>query len=98
MIWARSERRDSTLSGYADAMRVENVPFESLDAREIRRRWPAFRVGDDVHGLYQAEGGIVAAERATAAHQRLARAHGATLYDNAPVESVRDDGATITVQ
>jgi sarcosine oxidase len=86
------------LSGYAAAMRAEHVVFESLDAAEIRRRWPAFHIGDDVHGLFQADGGIVAAERATAAHQRLARARGATLYDNAPVESVRVDGAKIAVR
>ena len=52
-------------------MRACGVPFESLDAAEIRRRWPAWQIGDDVHGLFQADGGIVAAERATAAHQRV---------------------------
>ena len=41
---------------------------------EIRGRWPAFTIEDDVRGLYQEDGGIVAAERATAAHQRAARA------------------------
>ena len=86
------------LSGYAAAMDAESVPFEKLDAAKIRKRWPAFHIGDDVHGLFQPEGGIVAAERATAAHQRLARVHGATLLENAPIESVRSAGGTISVQ
>ncbi|MGZ3553121.1 MAG: FAD-dependent oxidoreductase, partial [Vulcanimicrobiaceae bacterium] len=56
------------LEGYASAMRVCGVEFEELDAAAIRRRFPQFSIGDDVHGLVQADGGLVAAERATAAH------------------------------
>ena len=85
------------LEGYADAMRAESVPFEWLDAGEIRRRWPAFAVGDDVRGLFQPDGGIVAAERATAAHQRSARAHGATLVENSPVTAIEASGGEIDV-
>jgi len=65
------------------------VPFEQLDAVEIMRRWPQFRLSDDVHGLYQADGGITPAARCNATHQRLARAYGATLLDNTPITSVR---------
>jgi sarcosine oxidase len=85
------------LEGYADAMRAEHVPFEWLDAAEIRKRWPSFTIGDDVRGLFQADGGIVAAERATAAHQRAARAHGATLLDGAPVTAIEAAGGEIDV-
>ena len=53
------------------------------------RRWPQFRLSDDVHGLYQADGGITPAARCNATHQRLARAYGATLLDNTPITSVR---------
>jgi sarcosine oxidase len=76
------------LSGYADAMHACDVPFEWLDASAIRARWPGFRIDDDVCGLFQEDGGIVAAERATAAHQRAARALGAVLRDRAPVTSL----------
>jgi sarcosine oxidase len=85
------------LAGYADAMRGCGVPYEWLDAGEIRKRWPAFTVGDDVHGLFQEDGGIVAAERATAAHQRAARALGATLRDASPVTSLHAAGGEIDV-
>lgn len=86
------------LQGYADAMRDGGVPFEWLDAAEIRKRWPAFTVASDVRGLFQAESGIVAAERATAAHQRAARAHGAELLDRTPVNAVRASGGEIEVE
>jgi sarcosine oxidase len=86
------------IAGYADAMRACDVAFEVLDAAEIRKRWPAFRVDDTIHGLFQADGGIVAAERATRAHQRAARALGATLRDRAKVTALRSAGGEIDVE
>ena len=77
------------LSDYTNSLAACNVPFELLDATEIMRRWPQFRLSDDVCGLYQMDGGIAAAAKANAAHLRLARQHGATLRDKAPVTSIR---------
>jgi sarcosine oxidase len=85
------------LADYAASMRACGVPFEELNAAEIRRRWPAFEIGDDAHGLFQADGGIVAAARGTAAHQSAARALGAELRDNAPVTELKDLGGEIAV-
>ncbi len=45
------------------------------------RRWPQWRLSDEHHGLFQADGGLADPNRGNAAHQRLARAHGATLLD-----------------
>ncbi len=73
------------LADYIDAMTAEAVPFEHLDGAEIARRWPQWRLGDEHHGLYQADAGIADPNRGNAAHQRLARAHGATLLERAPV-------------
>jgi len=86
------------LAGYAQAMAACDVPFETLDAAQIRQRWPAFHAGDEIHALYQADGGIVAAERATAAHQRAARAFGAVLRDRAPVTALHADNGGIDVE
>jgi sarcosine oxidase len=86
------------LAGYAEAMRACDVAFEELSAAQIRDRWPAFTVGDDVHGLFQADGGIVAAERATAAHQRAARAFGAVLRDRTPVTAIAGDGMHVEIE
>ncbi len=86
------------LQGYADAMRACDVPFDVMDAAEIRRRFPAFVIDDDVWGLFQADSGIVAAEKATAAHQRAARDFGATLLDGTPVTNINATGGEITVE
>ncbi|MBV9263995.1 MAG: N-methyl-L-tryptophan oxidase, partial [Candidatus Eremiobacteraeota bacterium] len=85
------------LEPYAKAMRECSVPFESLDAAEIRRRWPAWQIDDDIHGLFQPDGGLVAAMKATAEHQRMAREHGATLLERTPVTAIATDGNEVTV-
>jgi sarcosine oxidase len=85
------------LTNYSGSMDAAGVPYEHLDAAEIRRRWPQFTVTDDIHGLYQPESGIAMAARGNAAHIRMARAHGATLRDQAPVERLRPVGGEIEV-
>jgi sarcosine oxidase len=77
---------------YADAMAAEDVPFERLDGPEIVRRWPAWRLGDEHVGLFQADTGIVDPSYGNAAHRRLAREHGAVLRDRTGVVAMRDDG------
>jgi len=77
------------LRDYVDSMTAEGVPFEQLDGPEISRRWPQWRLGDEHHGLYQADAGIADPNRGNAAHQRLARANGATLLEHSPVAALR---------
>jgi len=86
------------LSAYTSAMTAEGVPYEHLDGTEIARRWPQWRLGDEHHGLYQGDAGIADPNRANAAHQRLARAHGATLLEHSPVTRLRDVGGEVEVQ
>jgi sarcosine oxidase len=85
------------LDDYIHSLRACGVPFELLDAGEVMRRWPRFRLAGDTRGLFQADAGIVAAARCNAAHQRLARAHGATLRDRAPVTAIRPTSGEIEV-
>ena len=86
------------LSGYADSMSACGVPFERLDAAEIMRRWPQFTLTDDIDGLFQADSGIAMAARANDAHRRMARANGAVLRDDAPVERIVDREGEIEVR
>jgi sarcosine oxidase len=85
------------LGSYMTAMRVAGVEYEHLDAADIMRRWPQFRLTDDIHGLFQPDGGIAMAAKANAIHQRLAREHGATLRERAPVSAIRTVGGEIEV-
>jgi sarcosine oxidase len=85
------------LSDYINSLTACGVPFDYLDAAEIMRRWPQFRLTDDIHGLYQADSGIAPAAKCMAAHLRLARAYGAALVDNSTVTAIRDRGGEIEV-
>jgi sarcosine oxidase len=85
------------LADYTASLSAEGVPFEHLTGPEIARRWPQWRLGDEHHGLYQADAGLADPNRANAAHRGLAGAHGATLLDRTPVTSLADDGGEIVV-
>lgn len=77
---------------YTASLSAEGVPFELLDAPEIRRRWPQWRIGDDVSAMWQSQGGLADPFKGNAAHRRLAVGHGATLRERAPVSAIRDAG------
>lgn len=73
---------------YAAAMTDAGLPFEYLDAAEIMRRFPQFRLDENVHGTYQPGGGLIAAARGVLAHARLARERGAVLKEHETVLSI----------
>ena len=86
------------MSDYSDSLAAEGVPFEVLDATETMRRWPQWRLADDTATIFQAAGGLADPNRANAAHQRLAREHGATLLDRTPVTRLRDVDGEIEIE
>lgn len=71
---------------------VGGIAYERLDAAETVRRWPQWRLDEDVRVVYQEDAGIAAAARANAAHRLLATAMGATLVDRTRVMRVREIG------
>ncbi len=86
------------LADYTGSLEAEGVSFELLDAGELARRFPPFRLDSDTVGLFQADGGFVRADRANAAHARLARARGAAVRERAEVRGVRAGGGELEVE
>ena len=76
------------LGAYMDSMHAEDVPFEALDADEVMRRFPAWRLGDEHVGLFQADAGLADPSRGNAAHRDLAVAHGASLRERTRVAGI----------
>ena len=64
------------------------VPYELLDAAEVKRRWPQFNIPDSVDTVYTPDTGIAHASKTVSVLQHQARAHGALLKENTPVERV----------
>jgi sarcosine oxidase len=73
------------------------VVYERLDAGEIMRRWPVWKLPESVGGLFQPDAGIVAAERAGKALRRIASATGAVLRSGTRVTALWDRGGEIEV-
>lgn len=85
------------MADYTDSLAEEAVPFEILDAGEVMRRWPQWRLPHDVTALWQSRAGLADPYRGNAAHRRLATARGATLVDRTPVTAIREAGGAYEV-
>ena len=86
------------LDDYRESMTAASVPFEELDAAEVMRRWPQWRLSEDVTALYQEQSGIAMASMANATHRRLAMENGATLVDGAGVGSIREVDGEVEIE
>lgn len=63
----------------ATSMDAAGHPYERLDAAEIMRRFPQWRLPEDTQGLFQPEGGLIDIGLSCATHIALAEAHGAEI-------------------
>jgi sarcosine oxidase len=77
------------LDAIEGALRAAGRPVERFGGAEVRARFPAFAVDDDVEALYQPDAAVVPATRAVATLLREAAALGAELRDREPVTSIR---------
>lgn len=86
------------LDDYRNSMTAAGVEYEDIDAGEVMRQWPVWRLDDDVTALFQERSGIAMASRANAAHRRMAREHGAALLATSQVTGIRetDGGVVVT--
>lgn len=80
------------------ALTAAGSPVERLSAEEVRRRFPAFALGDDREALFSPDAGILAATRAVATLLRDAAGEGAELRERTPVTALalHDDGVEVT--
>src|SRR5262245_9539786 len=81
-----------------DAMRECGVEFERWGAAETRRVYPQLLVDDDWVTAFQADTGILAADRCLKTLARQAVHHGAVLHESQAVLSVRPDGQGVCVE
>jgi monomeric sarcosine oxidase len=77
---------------------ASGVPYERLDAADVARRLPQFRLGAGEVGIWQADGGFLRASRCVRANVRLARAHGARLLERTAVTGLARGAAGVTLE
>lgn len=89
---------DSELvAGTLRSSRQHGLAHEILDAAEVTRRFPAFRLPGDFIGVLQPDGGFVQAERTIEALLHLAQSAGAALRFGERVLTVAPHGAGVRV-
>jgi sarcosine oxidase len=86
------------LDSYRASMTATGVEFEELEADEVMRRWPEWRLEDGVSALFQPQSGIAMASRANAAHRRVARENGAQLMEGLEVSGIRENDGEIVFE
>ena len=77
------------IAGYKAAMDAVDIPYETLDAAEIRARYPQWRIEDTVTGIYQADGGLLDIRKAVSAHTSLALTGGVEFLPRTKVEGIK---------
>lgn len=70
----------TTFAGALHAARVHHLVHEVLDPTELHRRFPGYGLSYPLLGLYQPQGGLLAAERCIVAHVQAALHHGAEIH------------------
>jgi len=80
------------------AARRFGIAHELLDASAIRRRFPAFNVGDDEYGYFEPSAGFVRPEACVAAHLAMAARDGAAIRPDEQVQGFDASDAGVTVR
>jgi sarcosine oxidase len=89
---------DNFFANTVAAARTYDIPHELLAAREIRRRFPQFRVADDEMGYFEPGAGFARPEACVQVQLDLAAQHGAALHVGELVTGfdAGDGGVTVT--
>jgi sarcosine oxidase len=74
------------------------IPHELLNAAEVRRRYPGFRLPDPLVAVYQGDAGFVLSERAILANVALAQDLGAEVHACEPVVQWSAEGSGVGVR
>jgi sarcosine oxidase len=86
------------VEGSLEASRLHGLDHEVLDAAEINRRFPAFKVPPHWTGLYQPEGGFLRPELAIQQFVGLAERHGAEVRTGTRVLAIEPLGSGVRVR
>jgi len=81
------------VAGSRRSAELHGLPFELLDAKQIRCRFPALNPEPDTVALFEAQAGYLKPEESVAAYLEQARGLGAELHFEEPISGWRARGA-----
>lgn len=85
------------VSGTRASCEMHGLPHELLDKGAMKRRFPAFELGDGEVGLLDPQGGYVRPEAAIMGYLKLAAEDGAALHFGERVVAIEPDDAGVTI-
>jgi sarcosine oxidase len=95
-----SAEDDPLFQGALASARLHDLAHDVLTGEQVNARFPGYALPASHHAVFQAEGGLVASERAIVAHVEAAQAYGAVIHAREKVLdwSVQDgnDGVVVT--
>jgi len=85
------------VKGTLRSAQAHALVHEVLDAKAVMRRFPALRLSPDMIGVFQPDGGVLAAEPAIHAHLALAKAAGAELRTRETVRAIERTASGVRI-
>ncbi len=90
---------DSTLvTGAELSARMHHLPYDRLSPAEVTERFPALTPAEDTIAIWDSRAGILFPEDCVRSHLDIARANGADLRFDEPVESWEPDGEGVRLR
>jgi sarcosine oxidase len=74
-----SAEDDPLFQGALASARLHDLAHDVLTGEQVNARFPGYALPASHHAVFQAEGGLVASERAIVAHVEAAQAYGAVI-------------------
>ncbi|MCK6484425.1 MAG: N-methyl-L-tryptophan oxidase [Phycisphaerae bacterium] len=88
----------SEIRGVQQGLDDHQIPYETLDISEVRRRYPMLSPPEDHVAVFQADTGFVVPERGTIAHVEVALSAGARIHARERVLSWRAGNDCVEVR
>ncbi|HEX2654399.1 MAG TPA: N-methyl-L-tryptophan oxidase [Xanthobacteraceae bacterium] len=85
------------VKGTLTASRLHNLDHDVLDAKEVMRRFPAYKLTSDYVGVWQPQGGFLQADAAVSTHLMLAQSAGADIRRGETVTAIEPHGSGVRV-
>lgn len=87
----------SRVRGSLKSAEEHAISYEYLEAENVNRRFPGYRLSPDMVAVYQPAGGFVLSERSIVAHVELAQELGAEIHAQEPVVKWIDEDGGVRV-